>query len=170
MPHRVAVAQGADLVLEHLLVDAEVGVGVGVVVGRGGARLSTERKSVGDDLSERREGTHNGDGGDGLGAGSSIDGGHDEREAVARGQGPSAECERTTVVDDRVVEERRATPHCADERGPLPPSTLLQTLPSTRSRPPSWSKAETRRCRELISAGRRLLRSSPGDTRPPERR
>jgi hypothetical protein len=38
-PHRVAVTQRADLVLEHLLVDPEVGVRVGVVVGGSGGFL-----------------------------------------------------------------------------------------------------------------------------------
>ena len=32
VPHRVAVGQGAHLVLEHLLVDAKMGVGIEVIV------------------------------------------------------------------------------------------------------------------------------------------
>lgn len=35
VPHGVSVGEGADFVFEHLLVDAEVGVGVKVVVLRG---------------------------------------------------------------------------------------------------------------------------------------
>lgn len=45
VPHRVAVAQCSDLVLEHLLVDSKVRVRVGVVVGR--SRAGLQRRGAG---------------------------------------------------------------------------------------------------------------------------
>lgn len=44
-PHAVAVAERADLVLKHLLVNSKMGVGVRVVVSRGGRLLRLEKVS-----------------------------------------------------------------------------------------------------------------------------
>lgn len=61
-PHRVTVRQSANLVLEHLLVDAKVGVRVRVVVG-GGHSLRMVRAGQRGSDSERARATYGNSGG-----------------------------------------------------------------------------------------------------------